>query len=64
MPLEGLISEGYAFLVETLYLATRLGYRIREFPIIFVERRLGTSKVSRGVLLESVIVPWRLRFRP
>lgn len=64
IPLEGLISEGYAFLVETLYLATRLGCRIREVSIIFVERRRGVSKVSSGVLLESVLVPWRLRLKP
>ena len=64
IPLERLISEGYAFLVETLYLAKRLGYSIREVPIIFVERRLGSSKVSSGVLIESVIVPWRLRLMP
>jgi dolichol-phosphate mannosyltransferase len=64
IPLEHLISEGYAFLVETLYLAKRLGCSIREVPIIFVERRLGSSKVSSGVLIESVIVPWRLRLMP
>ena len=64
IPLESLISEGYAFLVETLYLAWRAGCRIREVPIIFVERRLGTSKVSSSVIWESVIVPWRLRLKP
>lgn len=64
MPLDRVISEGYAFLVETLYLAKRLGCRIREVPIIFVERREGASKVSSGVLLESIIVPWRLRLKP
>jgi dolichol-phosphate mannosyltransferase len=63
LPLDGVISEGYAFLVETLFLARRLGCRIREVPIIFVERRQGTSKVSAQVLLESVIVPWRLRLK-
>jgi dolichol-phosphate mannosyltransferase len=64
IPLERLISEGYAFLVETLYLAKRLGCSIREVPIIFVERRLGSSKVSSAVLIESIIVPWRLRLMP
>jgi dolichol-phosphate mannosyltransferase len=61
MPLDGLISDGYAFLVEQLHLARRVGCRIREVPIIFVERRHGASKVSTRVLLESVLVPWRLR---
>ena len=60
LPLDTLISDGYAFLVEQLYLAKRFGCRVREVPIIFVERRRGVSKVSSGVLLESVIVPWRL----
>jgi len=63
IPLDGLISDGYAFLVEQLHLAQRLGCRIREVPIIFVERREGASKVSSSVLLESAIVPWRLRLR-
>lgn len=64
LPLEGLISEGYAFLVEQLYLARRMGCRVREVPIIFVERREGSSKISSSVLFESAIVPWRLRLKP
>jgi dolichol-phosphate mannosyltransferase len=64
IPLDGVISDGYAFLVETLHLARRAGCRIREVPIIFVERRQGSSKVSSRVLLESLIVPWRLRLKP
>ena len=64
LPLDGVISDGYAFLVETLYLAKRLGYQIREVPIIFVERRQGTSKLSSQVLMESIVIPWRLRLKP
>jgi len=64
IPLDAVISDGYAFLVETLYLAKQLECRIREVPIIFVERKLGSSKVSANVLIESVIVPWRLRLKP
>jgi dolichol-phosphate mannosyltransferase len=64
IPLDGMISDGYAFLVEQLHLARRAGCRIREVPIIFVERREGSSKLSPGVLLESAIVPWRLRRKP
>jgi dolichol-phosphate mannosyltransferase len=63
IPLEGLISDGYAFLVEQLHLARRSGCRVREVPIIFVERREGVSKVSPRVLIESAIVPWRLRLK-
>jgi len=64
LPLDGLISDGYAFLVEQLHLARRIGCRVREVPIIFVERREGSSKISSSVLLESAIVPWRLRLKP
>ena len=64
LPLDGLISDGYAFLVEQLHLARRIGCRVREVPIIFVEQREGSSKISSSVLLESAIVPWRLRLKP
>jgi dolichol-phosphate mannosyltransferase len=64
MPLDRLISGGYAFQVEQLHVATRLGCRVREVPIIFVERREGSSKLSAAAIVESVIVPWRLRLRP
>ena len=60
MPLDRFISDGYSFLVEMLYVAGRRGYRIGEAPITFVERRLGESKLSRAVLVESAIAPWRL----
>jgi dolichol-phosphate mannosyltransferase len=62
LPLERMVSDGYAFLVEMLYEASRRGCRIGETPIIFVERRQGQSKVSSAVLAESLIVPWRLIF--
>jgi dolichol-phosphate mannosyltransferase len=58
-----MVSDGYAFLVEMLYEANRRGCRIGEVPIIFVERARGHSKVSTPVLLESLIIPWRLVLR-
>lgn len=63
LPLEHMVSDGYAFLVEMLFEARRHGCQIGEVPIIFVERRLGQSKVSTPVLVESLVTPWRLRFR-
>ena len=63
LPLAGMVSDGYAFLVEMLYEANRRGCRIGEVPIIFVERAQGHSKVSTPVLLESLIIPWRLVLR-
>jgi dolichol-phosphate mannosyltransferase len=63
MPLDRMVSDGYAFLVEMLFEASSRGCRIGEVPIIFIERRQGQSKVSATVLLESLITPWRLLFR-
>jgi len=63
LPLDHLISDGYAFLVEQLHLAVKAGCRVREIPIVFVERREGSSKISPAILLESAIVPWRLRLK-
>jgi dolichol-phosphate mannosyltransferase len=63
LPLESMVSNGYAFIVEMLFEASRRGCRIGEVPIIFIERRQGQSKVSARVLAESLIVPWRLVFR-
>jgi dolichol-phosphate mannosyltransferase len=64
LPLDRFFSDGYSFLVEMLFVAHRHGCRIAEVPITFVERREGESKVSRAVLLESAITPWRLISSP
>jgi dolichol-phosphate mannosyltransferase len=61
--MERVHSQGYAFLVETLHMAWLAGGRVTEVPIIFVERRQGASKLSSGTLLESALMPWRLRLR-
>jgi dolichol-phosphate mannosyltransferase len=63
LPLEQVVSDGYAFLVEMIYEAHVRGARIGEVPIIFVERRMGASKLSGNVVFESMLTPWRLRLR-
>ena len=63
VPLERIVSDGYAFLVEMLYEAHRSGCSIGEVPIIFVERRVGQSKMSGGVIFESAYMPWRVVLR-
>ena len=60
LPLERFFSDGYSFLVEMLFVASRRGARIAEVPIRFVERRAGASKLTSGVLVESATTPWRL----
>jgi dolichol-phosphate mannosyltransferase len=64
LPLASIRSDGYAFIVELAFEATRAGLRCAEVPITFVERREGASKLSGMVIIESVIVPWRLAARP
>jgi dolichol-phosphate mannosyltransferase len=63
LPLTAMVSNGYAFIVEMLFEASRRGCTIGEVPIIFIERKQGQSKVSGRVLAESLIVPWRLVLR-
>jgi dolichol-phosphate mannosyltransferase len=60
LSLDEFVSDGYSFLVEMLFVASRQGRRVAEVPITYVERREGQSKMSRGVILESAITPWRL----
>jgi dolichol-phosphate mannosyltransferase len=63
LDLERFLSHRYAFMVETVFEVARVGGRVGEVPIIFVERRQGASKMSGRVLLESMIMPWRLVWR-
>ena len=60
LPLDTITSEGYSFLVEVTFQAAAAGVRIAEVPIVFVERRQGSSKLSASVLVESLVTPWRL----
>lgn len=60
--LEGIKSNGYAFQIEMVYKAHKLGFKIGEIPIIFYERNSGSSKMSRKIALEAAIMVWRLKF--
>jgi len=59
--IETLKSDGYAFQVETLYRTVQAGGSVREVPIVFTERQHGRSKMSGMVVMESALLPWRLR---
>lgn len=61
--LDDIQSNGYAFQIELVYRTLRAGFRIGELPIIFPDRRVGRSKMSRRIVLEALINVWRLRFR-
>ena len=58
---HSVVSEGHSIQVEATYRAYNAGLTIVEVPITFVDRREGKSKMSRKVILESVLMPWRLR---
>ncbi len=60
MPLERILSNGYVFQVEMAYVAQRLGYRIRELPIYFEDRRIGRSKMSLRIQLEASLRVWQV----
>ncbi|HLZ24073.1 MAG TPA: polyprenol monophosphomannose synthase [Ktedonobacterales bacterium] len=55
-------AQGYAFQVEMAYIFWKRGYRVREVPIIFVDRRVGKSKMSRRIFLEAFTWVVRTRF--
>jgi len=56
-----IMSRGYAFQIETKFRATRQGYRPVELPITFRDRRLGVSKISRAIVFETLLLPWKIR---
>jgi dolichol-phosphate mannosyltransferase len=59
--LDAIHSNGYAFQVELNYLCHRRGFCVAEVPILFVDRRVGQSKMSGAIVLEAMAVCWKLR---
>ena len=56
-------TTGYAFQIELSWRAWRLGFRIKEIPIVFYEREHGRSKRSPAIVGEAVTTVWKMRFR-
>ena len=61
--LEQITTKGYAFQIETTYRALKAGCRVVEVPIVFAEREAGSSKMSRGIVLEAITKVPTLRLR-
>lgn len=59
--LDAVRSNGYAFQIEMNFRAWRGGFRLKEVPIVFVDRNIGVSKMSRTIIWEAVWMVWRLR---
>ena len=62
LDLGAIQSNGYSFQIEMVYRTRRAGFRVGEVPIIFPDRRVGQSKMSRRIVLEALLTVWRLRF--
>ena len=62
MHLAGLHLQGYGFQIETVYQCHQDGLRIHEYPIRFLDRQLGHSKMSRAIVLEALLYVFRRRF--
>ncbi len=61
--LDSIKSEGYSFQIETNFLAWKKGFRVCEVPIVFVDRRVGVSKMSKNIVYEAAWIVWTLKFK-
>ncbi len=59
--LKKIRSNGYSFQIEMNFRSWRKGFNIIEHPIIFIDRTIGESKMSKSIMYEAVFVVWRLR---
>jgi dolichol-phosphate mannosyltransferase len=63
MKLDKIRMKGYGFQIEMKYTAHKLGFKIEEVPIIFIDRKLGTSKMSSSIFGEAMWGVLKLKFR-
>jgi dolichol-phosphate mannosyltransferase len=63
LPLERIKSDGYSFQIEMNYHCWRRGLKIKEIPIMFVDRQVGVSKMSKRIIVEAMWMVWALRMR-
>lgn len=61
--LNAIHSNGYAFQIEMNFLAWRKGFRVCEIPIVFVDRRVGVSKMSKNIVSEAALLVWKLKLK-
>ncbi len=63
LDLDAIRSNGYSFQIETNFWAWKLGFKVGEVPIVFVDRRVGVSKMSKAIVHEAAFMVWKLKFR-
>jgi dolichol-phosphate mannosyltransferase len=61
--LDSITSNGYAFQIEINFMAWEKGFRLIEVPIVFVDRRVGVSKMSKNIISEAAWMVWKLKLR-
>jgi dolichol-phosphate mannosyltransferase len=61
--LDKIKSNGYSFQIEMNFKTWKKGFKIGEIPIIFYDRQLGKSKMSKKIVREAALLVWKLRFR-
>lgn len=59
--LDKVKSDGYSFQIEMNYLCMEKGFKIVEVPIIFIDRHAGSSKMSRKIVREAILMVWKLK---
>ena len=59
--LDRVKSNGYSFQIEMSFRAWKRGFRIKEIPIVFEDRKVGQSKMSKSIVREAIWMVWRLR---
>ena len=59
--LDGIISKGYSFQIEMKYKAYHAGCSVKEIPIIFMDRKYGSSKMSKKILFEALLNTWKIK---
>jgi dolichol-phosphate mannosyltransferase len=60
---EKVHSQGYSFQIEMNFRSWCNGYNIHEHPIIFVDRTIGESKMSKAIMIEAIFMVWKLKLR-
>lgn len=62
LDIDAIRSNGYAFQIETVFRAWHAGFRVGEIPIVFVDRNVGASKMSKRIVWEAIWMVWRMRW--
>jgi dolichol-phosphate mannosyltransferase len=60
--LDSVRSNGYSFQIEMKYRMWKKGFKLKEVPIVFIDRRAGVSKMSRKIVYEASYMVWKLKF--